>query len=343
MPQILTARTSTQNAAGLLGTLRLFGRRPNLILRIIGGYQPGADPNEGSIVGNGWTPTVQSRFPLTVDYDLPAPSQAARLEGAVAPDAITYVPDQDENVVQLFHETVDVTFLAASERGRMSDDGVLSQGSGDGFEYSGIPQRQLGLQLSKVARDFNYSALRGTYARPANPGTDTLQMRGILPALTTNVLDANGAVLAATHLEQLYERMIINSGVQPESGLVAIVAPLQLRALNAAYATDFRQGDDRMVGGLMTRTYYTPFGVIGVPTQGAYELDMPNDELLLVNPDPLRGRYLPVEGESIIVEPLAVTGSARRWQVYGQLSIDYGAEWLHGKITGLATPPSYYT
>lgn len=334
---ILTARTTTQNTEGLLGTLRLFGERPNTLLKLIGGYQP-SELGEGQIVGNGWGTTVQSRFPLTVDYDLPTPSQPAILEGAAAPTARTFQPEQDEQVVQLFHETVEVTMLAASERGRMSADGVLSQGSTDPFEYSGIPQRQLGLILSKIARDYNYSAWNGVYARPANPGVDALQMRGIIPAITTNVLAAGGATVTATLIERLYETLIVNSGVQPETGLVIGVHPVQLRALNAAYATDFRQGDNRMIGGLMTRTYYTPFGVLAVPTQGAYDMDIPTDTLVLINPNPVRGRYLPVEGEAILVEELAKTGSSRKWQVYGQLSIDYGAEWLHGKVTGLGIP-----
>jgi hypothetical protein len=334
---VTAARTTTQNAEGLLGTLRLFGERPNLLLKMIGGYQ--ASPmGEGQIVGNGWAPTVQSKFPLTVDYDLPTPTQPAILEGANAPTANTYTPDQDENVVQLFHEKVSVTMLAASERGRMSADGVLSQGSTDPFEYSAVPQRQLELALKKVARDYNYSAWNGAYAAPANPTASALQMRGIIPAISTAVLDAAGATLSSTLIERLYERMIVDSGVQPEVGLLVGVHPTQLRALNAAYATDFRQGEDRMIGGLMTRTYFTPFGVLNVPAQGAYDVDIPTDTLVLVNPTPVRGRYLPVEGETILVEPLARTGSSMDWQVYGQLGIDYGAEWMHGKITGLALP-----
>lgn len=328
--------TTTQNTKGLLGVLRLFGERPNLLLRLIGGYQPG-EPGEGMIVGNGWTPTVQREFPLTVDYDLPAPSQPSVLEGANAPSARTYTPDQDKNVVQLFHETVKVTYLAGSEVGRMDPNGVLSQGGVDPFEYSGLDQRQLAMQLRKIARDFNFSALNGTFANPSNPTSSAVKTRGIVSAITTNAIAAGGAALSKSLIEQLYREAIENSGVQPESGLVAVMHPIQLAALNDAYETQFRQGTDRMVGGLMTREIYTPFGVIRVPAQGAYDLDVPTDTFLLLNPEPLRGRYLPVKGETILVERLAKVGSSEDWQIYGQLGIDYGAEWLHGKITGLST------
>lgn len=340
-PTITTANTSTQNTKGLLGVLRLFGERPNLILRLIGGYQPG-EPGEGTIVGNGWAPVVQRRFPLSVDYALPDPAQPSVLEGANAPAATTYTPDQDDNVVQLFHETVKVTYLAGSEVGRMDPDGVLSIGSADQFHYSGLDQTQLAMQLRKIARNFNYSALNGTFANPANPLADAVRMRGIIPAITTNVLPADTAPATApltkTLVEGLYRLMIENSGVQPESGLVALMAPVQLEAFNAAYETQFRQGTDRMIGGLMTREVYTAFGVIRVPSVGAYDLDIPSDTFVLLNPEPLRGRYLPVKGETILVEPLAKVGSSEDWQIYGQLGIDYGAEWMHGKITDLSVP-----
>jgi hypothetical protein len=335
-----TARTSTQNTAGLLGTLRLFGNRPNLLLKMIGGYVPPGDgiEGEGHIVGAGWAATVQRRFPLTADYDLPTPAQPTILEGAAAPNAITYTPEQDENVVQLFHEKVSLTYLGQSEVGRMTATGVLSIGSSDPFEYSGVDQRQIGLALRKIARDANHSFWNGVYANPANPLTDALGTRGILPAITTSVIAAGGAALSKTLIERLYERMNVNAGVQPETGLVIACGPMQLRALNAAYETDFRQGLDRMVGGLMTRTVFTPFGVLAVPVEGAWDLDIPNDTLALVNPDAIRGRYLPIKSETLLIEPLAKTGSADDYQIYGQMGIDYGAEWLHGKLTGLALP-----
>jgi hypothetical protein len=336
-PTVTAATTSTQNTKGLLGVLRLFGERPNLILRLIGGYQPGGSPGEGTIVGNGFTPVVQRRFPLTVDYQLPTPTQPERLEGATAPTPNTYTPDQDENVVQIFHETVKATYLAMGETGRMDPNGVLSIGSADPFHYSGVDQVQLQMQLRKVARDFNTSALNGVYANPANPTADAVKMRGIIPAITTNVVDAAGAVLSKKLINELYREMITNSGVQPESGLVLLSHPTQLEALNDAYETQFRQGQDRMVGGLMTREVYTPFGVLRLPNVGAYDLDVPEDTLVLVNPEPIRGRFLPAKGETILVEPLAKVGSSEDWQIYAQLGIDYGAEWLHGKIDNLST------
>lgn len=45
---------------------------------------------------------------------------------------------------------------------------------------------------------------------------------------------------------------------------------------------------------------------------------------------------LPGKG-NFFLEPLSKTGAADKYQIYGQLGLDYGAEWYHGKLTGLGT------
>ncbi len=43
------------------------------------------------------------------------------------------------------------------------------------------------------------------------------------------------------------------------------------------------------------------------------------------------------EEGNFFLEPLAKSGAADKYQIYGQAGLDYGAEWYHGKITGLGT------
>lgn len=334
-----SGRTTTQNTSGLLGTIRLFGERPNLMSKMVGGVST-TELGELQIVGNGWTEVRNREFPLTVDYDLPDPVQPTNLEGADAPTPLTFQPEQDRQVVQIHHAKVEATYLAAEEWGRFDPTGVLSNGGPDGFSYSGLPRTQLAGALAKINRDYNFTSWQGSYANPANPGANALQSRGILTGITTNVLNAGGATLSRDLVERLYEIMNVNSGVQPEVGLVIVVNPRQMRPLNNAFATEFRQGDNRMIGGLMTREFYTPFGVLRFAVQGAWDPDVPVDTLALINPLLIRGRFLPTKGEAVLVEPLARTGSADSWQLYGHLALDYGAEWRHGKITGLALPGS---
>lgn len=336
---IHAGRTTTQNTSGLLGVIRLFGRRPNQLTKVIGGAVRNA-AGEDQIVGNGWTRVRQREFPLTVDYDLPAPTQPVHLEGANAPAATTYQPVQDRQIVQIYHDTVELTYLAESEVGRFDDTGVLTDGGPDVFSYSGEARRQLAMALGRMARDFNHTSWNGVYDNPTNPGAVAMQSRGVIPAITTNVLNAGGAMLTRKHIEHLYERMNVNSGVQPEQGLIVVVPPQQMIPLNDAFTTEYRQGQDRTIGGLRTTTFYTPFGVLGFATDGAWDPDIPQDHLVLLNPTVLRGRFLPKtpDSPSVLIEELAKVGSADRWQLYAQLALDYGAEWMHGKLTGLGIP-----
>lgn len=333
---VVAASTTTQNALGFLGRLYQFGERPNSLLKLVGGSgrnELGEEVN----VGAGWRRVFQREFPTNVDWDLPAPSQPGRLEGANAPTANTFQPSQAKNVIQIFHEKVSVTYLAESEIGRLTSTGALIAGGSDPHQYFGRFRTQLAAALGKVAQDYNYSAWNGTYSNNANPTAVALGMRGIIPAITTNAIAANGAALSKTFLGDLYQEMIDNAGVQPES-LVLYCNTAQLAKINDLYETAYNQGQNRNIGGVMVRQIYTAFGVLNI----ALDMDIAQDTVVFLNPSVIQGAYLPVEKAgglqpALFFDPLAKVGSTEDAQVYGQLGIDHGPEWRHGKITGLAT------
>lgn len=332
MATSVTAPTTTQNALGFLGSLYQFGRRSQNILRLVGGLTV---TQQGEIlsVGPGWRQVANREFETNVDWTLPAPSQPARLERANAPSAITYQPSQAKNVIQIFHEAVDLSYLALSEVARMTDTGVLTYGGGE-FNYWGDAARQIAAQMGKIAQDYNYSALMGTYANPANPTANALQMRGIRNAITTNVHDAAGAPLTDVLLAKLYRTMIENSGVAPTRDLIVLGNTQQIAKLSQIYKSEI-QSSNRMIGGMMVREIWTAFGILNLP-EPAYEMDLPQDELLFINPGVLQGTYLPMPGKpAMFIEQLAKVGSREEQQLYGQLSIDYGPEWAHAKLTNL--------
>ena len=64
---------------------------------------------------------------------------------------------------------------------------------------------------------------------------------------------------------------------------------------------------------------------------------MPAGTAFLLNLDVIRPVEQPVEGKNFWVEPLAKQGAGDRWQIFGQIGLDHGPEWYHGKITGLST------
>lgn len=339
MPQVAAA-TSTQNALGFLGRLYQFGKRYNTLTRLIGGLG-NSESGDIIIVGPSWRRVFQHEFPTNVDWDLPAPAQPARLEGANAPQANTFQPSQAKNVIQIFHEAVEATYLAQSEIGRLTSTGVLdSQESPN--NYFGKFRTQLNMALAKIANDFNYSGWNGTYANPANPTASALGMRGLIPGITTNALANGGTPRALTKqlLADLYKEMIDNAGVQPSQGLLLACNTFQLSVISTLYETQFNNGQDRMIAGVMVRTIYTPFGVLNI----ILDTDIPQGVVVFLNPDVISGAYLPMINEdsgapepALFFEQLAKTGSKSHGQIYGQLGLDAGPEWGHGKITDLTT------
>jgi hypothetical protein len=98
---------------------------------------------------------------------------------------------------------------------------------------------------------------------------------------------------------------------------------------------------DRAVGGMEVYEIITPAGRIRyVPNS-----HVKAGEALLVNVGICSPVELPVPGKGcMFLEPLAKKGAAEEYQLYGQMGLDYGAEFMHGKITGLTTtftPPDY--
>jgi hypothetical protein len=48
--------------------------------------------------------------------------------------------------------------------------------------------------------------------------------------------------------------------------------------------------------------------------------------------------YQPVPGKgNFFLEPLAKVGASEKYQIYGELGLDHGQEYLSGKITGILT------
>jgi hypothetical protein len=336
----VSAPTTTQNALGFLGVLHHFGKRYNTLLKQIGGSAgDNAMDGEELQAGAGWRRVFDRDFALSVDWDTPTPTQPARLEGANAPTAITYQPSQSKQAMQLFHETVSVTYLAGSQIGRLTSTGVLTAGSGDPVQQFGRFGNQLGAALTKIANDFNHSAWNGTYASPADPTSNAMGMRGVIPAITTNVVNAasySSANLSTQMLADLYKEMIDQSGVMPEAGLALAANTFQFAAISELYKGELAT-EQRMAGGNMVRTIYTAFGVL----QLMLDVDVPQDTVVYLNPDVVNGAYLSVLTDdgatrpALFFEELAKVGSKLEGQIYGQLSVDYGPEWKHGKITNL--------
>lgn len=324
MPTV-AGMTTTNKALNYLGALNLFKRRPNSVLQMIGALN-----EDGTMtVGNGWREAVNYEYSTTVDYDLPAPSQPARLEGANAPAADTNNPSQAKNVVQIFHEAVDVSYLKDSANARLA--GVTMD---DGANNPTGSAYQIQRKLEKIAQDANQSFLNGVFNNPADPAAAALATRGIRTCITTNAF-GNGAVpraLTIAIIQNAYKAMIDNAGVQPDQ-LLALVNTSQMAAVSTLYASQFNNNQNiSTVAGVQVRQVLTAFGILNL----VLELDVPQTEIVYVNPSVIQGVSLPhPEKGNLFFEELARTGSSMKGQLYGQMGIDHGPEWAHARIFDL--------
>ena len=65
---------------------------------------------------------------------------------------------------------------------------------------------------------------------------------------------------------------------------------------------------------------------------------LPAGTALVLNLNALSPVEQPVPGKgNFFLEELARTGAGTKYQIFGQIGLDYGAEHLHGKITGIST------
>ena len=65
---------------------------------------------------------------------------------------------------------------------------------------------------------------------------------------------------------------------------------------------------------------------------------LPAGTALLLNLDVIAPVYQPVPGKgNFFLEQLSKTGAGEKYQLFGQVGLDHGPEWYHGKFTGIST------
>ena len=90
----------------------------------------------------------------------------------------------------------------------------------------------------------------------------------------------------------------------------------------------------RNINGIALSSVVTPIGVVYLYL-GEY---LPAGTALLLNLSVLAPVYQPVPGKgNFFLEPLAKVGAGEKYQLFGQIGLDHGPEWFHGKFTGIST------
>lgn len=263
------------------------------------------------------------------EFDLRDASQDTKIEGAPAPDPQHRVRVPIHNVVQIHQESIDVSYTKQAAVGQLS---------GLNIEGSNPVRDELSFQtmamLKQIGRDIEFSFLNGTYQQPITNAMPR-KTRGILEAITTNVIDAKNNDLDAELVLDLMQKIWDNGGIRESETATIIASSYQKRMLTKAFITDrgFQEAT-RNVGGVNLQTIETDFGRLNIMLNRF----MPKDQIAVVSMEMCQPVFLHIPGKGFLfVEPLGKIGASDKYQFYGEVGLEWGNERAHGKITGLAT------
>lgn len=275
---------------------------------------------------NHWSFPVSLAFTPSGGVSQPAITETASL---TAPNAEFISRSQAVNVCQIFQKALAISYGKLSTMGQLSGLNIAGAKANPQTELD----FQVGAAMTAMKSDIEYTFINGAY-QDGTYDDVAYKTKGIVAAITTNTKAAGSAPLTYWLVAELVRA--IAEGGAPTEGLVLCARPVNIMQINADAASNGLTvvPASREVNGLKIATLVTPFGDIGllpVPK-------MASGTAVIVNPAVCAPVYMPVPGKgNFFLEPLSKTGAADKYQIYGQAGLDFGAEWYHGKITGLTT------
>lgn len=258
---------------------------------------------------------------------IPAISETASL---TAPDATFVTRSQLSNVTQIFMESVAISYAKQSNMATLSGVNIANQ--------TANPQDELDFQVArkmeKVKRSIEKTFIQGEYNKATND-TEINKTRGMLEAITTNVVAAGGKGLDLWLLDEavagikgnggdidnIYAFVNTNNLLQVNGNAIEMGMPI-----GVAKDTEY---------GIQVRDVVLPIGATIKLVLGAF---IPEGTALIFNPKYIGPVEQPVPAKgNFFLEELAKTGAGAKYQIFGQIGLDHGPEWYAAKITGLST------
>lgn len=285
-----------------------------------------------TLIGGKSRTTKSWKFATSLHYtsgggtSQPAITETASL---TAPTPTFVTRTQESNVCQIFQKALSISYGKQSSMGQLSGLNIAGQEANPANELD----FQVANTMAEIANDIEYTFLNGTY-QDGNYDDVAYKTRGIITAITTNIKTVSSADLTYWTVAELIEA--ISSANAPTDTLVLMAAPVHIMQVNADAAANGLTvvPASLRINGLNIDTLVTPFGNVGLVSNSRID----KGTAIIFNPSICSPVEMPVPGKgNFFLESLAKTGAADRYQIYGQLGLDYGAEWYHGKITGLNT------
>lgn len=284
-----------------------------------------------SLIGSRQKQTNHVEFVTGQEYTTGGGSQPDISEAAslTAPGFSPVGRSQKTNVTQIFHETVGVSY------GKQSNMGTLSGLNVEGQQAAPVSELdfQTASQMTKIGRDIEYTFINGVYVK-SDSDTKANRTRGLVSAATSNVLNLAGKPLGYWDVVRILEKIKAQNAPINDLLLWAdTVTTLQLNA-DAVKNGLTNMPAAREVNGIAIKQLVTPLGTVGIAA-GEF---LPAGTALMLNLGVIAPVHQPVPGKgNFFLEPLAKVGAGERYQIFGQVGLDHGPEWYHGKFTGIAT------
>lgn len=255
----------------------------------------------------------------------PAISETASL---TAPEASVVTREQKTNVTQIFMESVGISYAKQSNMGTLSGINIANQQANPINELD----FQIAAKMQKVSRDIEYTFINGAYAKATDDATAN-KTRGLVEAITSNTKAMASKPLGLWDIADMVKK--IYGANAPTNGLVLWCDAVTMFQINA----DAVQNGltvvpaSREINGISLSSVVTPLGVVYLYLGEC----LPQATALLLNLDVIAPVYQPVPGKgNFFLEPLAKTGAGEKYQLFGQIGLDHGPEWYHGKFTGIS-------
>ena len=260
------------------------------------------------------------------DGSQPGISETASL---TAPDASVVTREQKTNVTQIFMESVGISYAKQSNMGTLSGINIENQQANPMNELD----FQVAAKIQKVNRDIEYTFINGEFHK-ATKDSEANKTRGLIPAITSNVTAMGNKPLGLWDVADMVKK--IYGANAPTEGLCLWCDATTMFQINA----DAVQNGltvvpaSREINGIALSSVITPLGVVYLYLGEC----LPAGTALLLNLDVIAPVYQPVPGKgNFFLEQLAKTGAGEKYQLFGQIGLDHGPEWYHGKFTGIST------
>lgn len=305
----------TYNLPNFVGELFRITPTDTLFLSLIGGLSGG--------VG-----TTSKQFTWQ-SVDNNAPSQPSIVEGD-DPEFENRDRTEYMNTTQIFQYGFELSYTKQAAVGNLDGQAIIGT-----QPVQNESSFQLGLKMERAARDVDYSFLHGVYAYPAN-NANPRRTRGLVTAVESGA--APTAVNLGTNevtkadIDGLIRRMV--DGGAPLRNMVYFSNSFNRQVISNIYGY---APEHRSIGGLSIQSVLTDFSNIGV----AYERQIDADTAALVDLSVVKPRFLSIPGKGhFFTEPLAKTGASDKWQLYGEIGLEYGPAHWHGVLHNTSTEPA---